>query len=75
MRMPLLVVAVVLLGASTVSVDQTLSTRMACEPTVMDQERRFLAALAAVRVFRREADRPLLLDEAARIRLRLAPLP
>ena len=41
----------------------------------MDQERRFLAALAAVRAFRREADRLLLLDEAARIRLRLAPLP
>jgi hypothetical protein len=33
------------------------------------------AALAAVRAFRREADRLLLLDDAARIRLRLAPLP
>jgi heat shock protein HslJ len=63
------------LGPRTVSIDEALSTRMACEPTVMDQERRFLAALAAVRAFRREADRLLLLDEAARVRLRLVPLP
>jgi hypothetical protein len=44
-------------------------------PPGQPTERRFLAPLAAVRAFRREADRLLLLDEAARIRLRLAPLP
>ncbi len=51
------------------------STRMACAPAVMEQETRFLAALAAVRVARREGDRLVLLDESGRVRLRLAPLP
>jgi heat shock protein HslJ len=61
------------LGAGTMRVVEPVSTRMACDPTVMTQERQFLAALQAVRTYRRDGDRLLLLDEAGRARLRLAP--
>ena len=61
------------LGAGTLRVDEAVSTRMACDPAVMAQERRFLVALQAVTAFRREADRLLFLDQAGRVRLRLAP--
>jgi heat shock protein HslJ len=63
------------LGANTIRVTETLSTRMACAPAVMEQEGRFLAALGEVRTFRRDGDRLLLLDGAGRVRIRLAPLP
>jgi heat shock protein HslJ len=49
------------------------STRMACPPPVMEQETRFLAALAAVRTARHEGDRLMLLDETGHVRLVLAP--
>jgi len=62
------------LGARTLRISETLSTRMACEPSIMQQERRFLTALDAVRSFRREGDRLLLMDEAERVRVRLGPL-
>ena len=61
------------LGAGTLRVDEAVSTRMACDPAVMAQERRFLVALQAVTAFRREGDRLLFLDQAGRVRLRLAP--
>jgi len=54
-------------------VSETRTTRMACPPPVMEQETRFLAALAAVRTARREGDRALLLDETGRVRLVLVP--
>jgi heat shock protein HslJ len=38
------------------------------------QERRFFGALGAVRTFRREGDRLLLLDETEHVRVRLGPL-
>jgi membrane-bound inhibitor of C-type lysozyme len=46
---------------------------MACATAVMEQETRFLSALAAARAVRREGDRVVLLDEGGRARLRLAP--
>jgi putative lipoprotein len=51
------------------------STRMACPPAVMDQETRFLAALAATVSFRSEDGKLVLLDQAGTTRVRLAPLP
>jgi len=63
------------LGAGTMHVVEPVSTRMACEPAVMTQERQFLVALQAIRTYRRDGDRLLLLDEAGRTRLRLAPRP
>lgn len=50
------------------------TTRMACAPAVLDQEYRFLAALAAVTTYRRDGDRLFLLDDAGATRLRLSPL-
>ena len=52
-----------MLAGERVRVDQARTTRMACPPPIMDQESRFLAALAAVVSFRREGERLLLLDE------------
>lgn len=51
------------------------TTRMACLPAVMDQETRFLAALAATASFRSEGGKLLLVDQAGTTRVRLAPLP
>ena len=62
-------------AGSALRVSETRSTRMACAPPVMQQETRFLSALAAVRTARREGDRVLLLDETGHVRLRLAPTP
>jgi len=54
-------------------ISEIRTTRMACAPPVMQQETRFLTALAAVRLVRRDGDRLVLLDETGRVRLRLAP--
>ena len=54
-------------------ISEIRTTRMACAPPVMQQEARFLTALAAVRLGRRDGDRLVLLDETGRVRLRLAP--
>jgi heat shock protein HslJ len=51
------------------------TTRMACAEPVMDQESRFLAALAAITAYRREGGALLLLDSTGTIRIRLTPLP
>jgi putative lipoprotein len=47
------------------------STRRACPPPVMSQERLFLGALAAVTAFRREDRTLLLVDATDRVRVRL----
>jgi heat shock protein HslJ/uncharacterized membrane protein/membrane-bound inhibitor of C-type lysozyme len=62
-------------AGETLRVDQGATTKMACPAPAMDQERRFLGALGAVRAARREGHRLLLLDESGRVRLRLAPAP
>jgi heat shock protein HslJ len=62
------------LGSRTLRISETLATRMACEPAIMQQETRFLTALGAVRTFRREGDRLLLIDDAEHVRVRLGPL-
>ena len=62
-------------AGSALRVSETRSTRMACAAPVMQQETRFLSALAAVRTARREGDRVLLLDETGHVRVRLAPAP
>ncbi|MGH7390374.1 MAG: META domain-containing protein [Candidatus Rokuibacteriota bacterium] len=59
-------------AGDTLRIDQAATTKMACAPSLMDQERRFLAALGAVTTYRREGDRLLLLDEGGRARLRLS---
>lgn len=56
-------------------VSEIRSTRMACAPPAMEQERRFLTALGEVRVARPDGDRLTLLDEAGRARLVLGPPP
>jgi heat shock protein HslJ/uncharacterized membrane protein len=48
------------------------STRRACPPAVMGQERRFLGALAAVTAFRQEDRTLFLVDATDRVRIRLA---
>ena len=47
------------------------STRRACPPEVVDQESRFLAALDAVRTYRRDGSTLLLSDDGGQVRLRL----
>ncbi len=57
-------------GASMI-LDQVFSTKMACAaPALMDQETRFLAALEAVRSYRMEGTKLVLLDGAGKARLR-----
>ncbi|MCI0548433.1 MAG: META domain-containing protein [Candidatus Rokubacteria bacterium] len=58
---------------STLRVGMAASTRRACPEPVMDQERRFLAALDAVRSYRREGPLLLLLDTGGRTVLRMSP--
>jgi heat shock protein HslJ len=51
------------------------TTRMACPDPVMDQERRFLDALATITTYRRERTTLLLLNSEGTTKIRLAPLP
>ena len=67
--------APVTLAGSTLRFGPGGSTRMACAPAVMDQERRFLEALGAVRTYRLEGGTLQLLDEAGRVVLRLTRAP
>jgi heat shock protein HslJ len=59
----------------TVQIRPAGLTRMACPPEVMDEERKFLTALDAVKKGRREGDALLLLDGDGRVRLRLTAIP
>jgi len=47
------------------------STRRACPPEIMEQESRFLAALDAVRTYRRDGSTLLLSDDGGQVRVRL----
>jgi putative lipoprotein len=67
--------APVTLAGSTLRFGPGGSTRMACAPAVMDQERRFFEALGAVRTYRLEGGTLQLLDEAGRVVLRLTRAP
>jgi heat shock protein HslJ len=62
------------LGKDTIALGPIAATRMACPPPIMEQEQRFLAALATVR--RYEIDRGMLVlrDQDGAARVRLAPL-
>jgi putative lipoprotein len=59
-------------AATTLRLGEIVMTRRACPPAVMDQEQRFVAALAAARAYRQERDVLLLLDERGRPLLRLS---
>ena len=50
-------------GASLI-VSQLASTKMACEPALMDQETRFMAALQAARSYKMSGDNKLILSDA-----------
>jgi heat shock protein HslJ len=62
-------------GEGTIALKPTGTTRIACAPPIMEQERRFLDGLAAASAFRLADGKLLLLDEGGRVRMRLAPLP
>lgn len=49
----------------------TITTRMACSPAIMEQEQRFLASLAATRTYRLDGGALYLLDEHTAVRMRL----
>jgi heat shock protein HslJ len=61
------------LGEGTIRLKPTGTTRIACPPPIMEQERRFLDALAAASAFRLADGKLLLLDPSGRVRLRLIP--
>jgi putative lipoprotein len=67
--------APVTLSGATLRFGTGGSTRMACPPPVMDQERRFLEALTAVRTYRLAGATLHLLDETGRGVLRLTRSP
>lgn len=58
-------------GASLL-IDQVFSTKMACAPALMDQETRYLAALQAVRSFRMDGSKLVLVDATGAARLRFS---
>lgn len=58
-------------AGSTLRLGDIAMTRKACPPTVMDQERRFVVALGAVRTYHQEGDTLWLLDETANVLVRL----
>ena len=62
----------VTVATSVIRVGDAATTRMACDPAVMAQEQRFLAALTAVRSYQLNGDALELLDESGRPRLRLS---
>jgi heat shock protein HslJ len=62
-------------SGETLRIEQAAMTKMACSSPVMEQERRFLAALGAVTESRRDGGRLLLVDRDGRVRLRLRPGP
>jgi putative lipoprotein len=60
------------IAATTIRLGEIVMTRRACPPAIMDQEQRFVAALAAARTYRQEGDVLILLDETGRPLLRLS---
>jgi putative lipoprotein len=59
-------------AGTTLRLGEIAMTRRACPSAVMDQEQRFVTALAAARAYRQEGDVLLLLDEKGRSLLRLS---
>jgi heat shock protein HslJ len=59
------------IAGSTLRLGDIAMTRRACPPAVMDQERRFVVALGAIRTFHQEGEALWLLDEAGNVRVRL----
>ena len=60
------------LTATTLHLGEIVMTRRACPAAVMEQEQRFVAALAAARAYRLEGTVLLVLDEQGRPLLRLS---
>jgi putative lipoprotein len=63
--------AALTVAGSELRIGDAATTRMACSPAVMELESRFVAALAAVRGYRLDADALQLLDERGRVLLHL----
>ena len=59
-------------AGSTLRLGDIAMTRRACPPAVMDQERRFVVALGAIRTYHQEGEALWLLDETGHVRLRLS---
>jgi len=59
------------IAGSTLRLGDIAMTRRACPPAVLDQERRFVVALGAIRTYHQEGEALWLLDEAGHVRLRL----
>jgi putative lipoprotein len=59
------------LEESNIGISRVGSTKMACPPAVMDQERRFLEALQAASYWERRGDILIIFDGERRQRLRL----
>ena len=64
-------VAPLQIAGSTLRLGDIALTRRACPPGVMDQERRFVVALGAIRTYHQEGDTLWFLDETGHVRLRL----
>lgn len=60
------------LEESNIGISRVGSTKMACPPAVMDQERRFLEALQAASYWERGGDILIIFDGERRQRLRLS---
>lgn len=58
-------------AGSTLRLGDIAMTRRACPPAVMDQERRFVVALGAIRTYHQEGEALWLLDETGHVRVRL----
>lgn len=60
------------LSGGSLLMSELFSTKMACAPALMDQETKFMAALQAVRTFRMDGDKLVLVDATGKARLRFA---
>jgi heat shock protein HslJ len=58
-------------AGSTLRLGDIAMTRRSCPPAVMDQERRFVVALGAIRTYHQEGDTLWLLDETGHVLVRL----
>ena len=62
-------------SGETVQIRLAGLTRLACPPEVMDEERKFLMVLEALKRGRRDGDTLVLLDGDGRVRMRLTAIP
>ncbi|HEY1283809.1 MAG TPA: META domain-containing protein [Steroidobacteraceae bacterium] len=63
------------LSGGSLLMSELFSTKMACAPALMDQETRYLAALQAVRSYRMEGTKLVLVDATGKPRLRFSRQP